>query len=236
MKDYEKNIVLFVYRFKILLSTNIKYLLGNKKYYQIVVKRLVDKGYLRRYKTKYLMLGQVGKKYIKELGYISKKSSKRFCNSIIYDFQKEQKYKQAILFIEDINMINIKDYAFGSNQFIIFSCSFENWIYLFSEQFKIDYRKILDELGYHNSFISKWYFCDYETQNKQFITFLPFIDCEKIYKLMIFCRENKKYIENLHIVCSKNVANILNKYFPILKISIIDFEKYIKDFNVYYIG
>ena len=58
MKDYEKNIVLFVYRFKIVLSTNIKYLLGNKKYYQVVVKRLVDKGYLRRYKTKYLMLGQ----------------------------------------------------------------------------------------------------------------------------------------------------------------------------------
>lgn len=300
MKDYEKNIVLFVYRFKIVLSTNIKYLLGNKKYYQVVVKRLVDKGYLRRYKTKYLMLGQVGKKYIKELGYIyskpsykkeyvkrmttisllaslfigngieftpsfelkdfthfrtqsrpfigsikfngndylvyyiSKKSSKRFCNSIIYDFQKEQKYKQAILFIEDINMINIKDYAFGSNQFIIFSYPFENLINLFREQFKIDYRKILDELGYDNSFVSKWYFCDYETQNKQFITFLPFIDCEKIYKLMTFCRENKKYIENLHIVCSKNVANILNKYFPVLKISIVDFEKYIREFKIYY--
>ena len=300
MKDYEKNIVLFVYRFKIVLSTNIKYLLGNKKYYQVVVKRLVDKGYLRRYKTKYLMLGQVGKKYIKELGYIyskpsykkeyvkrmttisllaslfigngieftpsfelkdfthfrtqsrpfigsikfngndylvyyiSKKSSKRFCNSIIYDFQKEQKYKQAILFIEDINMINIKDYAFGSNQFIIFSCPFENLIYLFSEQFKIDYRKILNKFGYTNSFISKWYFCDYETQNKQFITFLPFIDCEKIYKLMTFCRENKKYIENLHIVCSKNVADILSKYMPIFKKYIIDFKKHIKDFNVYY--
>ena len=302
MKDYEKKIVLFVYRFKIVLSTNIKYLLGNKKYYQVVVKRLVDKGYLRRYKTKYLMLGQVGKKYIKELGYIyskpsykkeyvkrmttisllaslfigngieftpsfelkdfthfrtqsrpfigsikfngndylvyyiSKKSSKRFCNSIIYDFQKEQKYKQAILFIEDINMIDIKDYAFGSNQFIIFSYPFENLIYLFREQFKIDYRKILDKFGYTNYFISKWYFCDYETQNKQFITFLPFIDCEKIYKLMTFCRENRKYIENLHIVCSKNLANILSKYIPILKIYIADFEKYIKDFNVYYIG
>ena len=300
MKDYEKDIVLFVYRFKILLSTNIKYLLGNKKYYQVVVKRLVDKGYLRRYKTKYLMLGQVGKKYIKELGYIyskpsykkeyvkrmttisllaslfigngieftpsfelkdfthfrtqsrpfigsikfngndylvyyiSKKSSKRFCNSIIYDFQKEQKYKQAILFIEDINMIDIKDYAFGSNQFIIFSYPFENLIYLFREQFKIDYRKILDKFGSTNSFISKWYFCDYETQNKQFITFLPFIDCEKIYKLMTFGRENKKYIGNLHIVCSKNVANILNKYFPVLKISIVDFEKYIREFKIYY--
>ena len=164
MKDYEKNIVLFVYRFKIVLSTNIKYLLGNKKYYQLVVKRLVDKGYFRRYKTKYLMLGQVGKKYIKELGYIyskpsykkeyvkrmttisllaslfigngieftpsfelkdfthfrtqsrpfigsikfngndylvyyiSKKSSKRFCNSIIYDFQKERLWFKSIYY------------------------------------------------------------------------------------------------------------------------------------------
>ena len=131
-------------------------------------------------------------------------------------------------------MINIKDYAFGSNQFIIFSCPFENLIYLFSEQFKIDYRKILDKFGYTNSFITKWYFCDYETQNKQFITFLPFIDCEKIYKLMIFCKENRKYIENLYIICPKNVADILNKYMPILKKYIIDFKKYIKDFNVYY--
>lgn len=301
MKDYEKDIVLFVYRFKIVLSTNIKYLLGNKKYYQVIVKRLVDKGYLRRYKTKYLMLGQVGKKYIKEMGYayskpsykkeyikrmttisylaslfigngiefipsfelkddnyfrtqsrpfvgsikfnrnnylvyyISKKSTKRFCNSIIYDFQKEHKYKQAILFVEDINMINIKDYVFGSNQFIIFTLSFENWIYVFNEQFKIDYGKILDKLGYNNSFISEWYFCDYETKNKQFITFLPFIDCEKIYKLRLFCRENRKYIKNLQLICSKNVANILDECIPILKTYIIDFEKYIKDFNVYYL-
>lgn len=75
MKDYEKDIILFVYKFKIVLSTNLKYLLGNKKYYQVIVKRLVDNGYLRRYKTKYLMLGQAGKKYIKNLGYTYLKSS-----------------------------------------------------------------------------------------------------------------------------------------------------------------
>ncbi len=167
--------------------------------------------------------------------YISKKSTKRFCNSIIYDFQKEQKYKQAILFIEDINMIDIKDYVFGSNQFIIFTFPFENWIYVFNEQFKIDYGKILNEFGYNNSFISEWYFCDYETKNKQFIVFFPFIDCEKIYKLRLFYRENRKYIENLHIICSKNVTNILNKYFPILEINVVDFEKYIKEFKVYHL-
>ena len=32
-------------------------------------------------------------------------------------------------------------------------------------------------------------YCDYETINKKFITFLPFFDCEKIYKLMIFGNE-----------------------------------------------
>ena len=125
MKDYEKDIVLFVYRFKILLSTNIKYLLGNKKYYQVVVKRLVDKYYLRRYKTKYLMLGQVGKKYIKELGYSYSKPS----------YKKE--------YVERMTTISL-------------------------------------------------------------------------------------------LVCSKNVANILNKYFPVLKISIVDFEKYIREFKIYY--
>lgn len=203
-----KDIILFVYKFKIVLSTNLKYLLGNKKYYQVIVKRLVDNGYLRRYKTKYLMLGQAGKKYIKNLGYtylkssykkdyikrittasyvasifagnniefipsfelkdcsdfrtqarpfigsirfnendflvyyISNKSTKHFCNSIIYDFQKEHTYKQAILFVENFDMLKLEDYVFGSNQFLIIPLPHEKWIQLFNEQFKIDYRAI----------------------------------------------------------------------------------------------
>ena len=52
---------------------------------------------------------------------------------------------------------------------------------------------------------------------------------------MTFCKENKKYIENLHIICSKNVTNILNKNFPILEINVVDFEKYIKEFKVYHL-
>lgn len=300
LKDSEKDIILFVYRFKIVLSTNIKYLLSNKKYYQVIVKRLVDNGYLRRYKTKYLMLGQTGKKYIKILGYnyskpsykkeyvkkmttisnlaiiaignkmkfiasfelkddssfrtqsrpfigsikfngnnflvyyISKKSSKRFCNSIIYDFQKERDYKQAILFIEDIRMINLGDYAFGSNQFVVFPLLYENWITLFSEQFKIDYRAISEEFGYSDTFLSKWDFCDYETRDKKFITFLPFIDAEKIYKLKMFCEENKEYIEKLHVFCSKDVFTVLKENLPAIKnVTIVDFKDYIKDLQIY---
>lgn len=198
MKDYEKDIILFVYKFKIVLSTNLKYLLGNKKYYQVIVKRLVDNGYLRRYKTKYLMLGQAGKKYIKNLGYtylkssykkdyikrittasyvasifagnniefipsfelkdcsdfrtqarpfigsirfnendflvyyISNKSTKHFCNSIIYDFQREHTYKQAILFVENFDMLKLEDYVFGSNQFLIIPLPHEKWIQFIS--------------------------------------------------------------------------------------------------------
>ena len=40
MKDYEKDIVLFVYRFKILLSTNIKYLLNKANSYHLNVNLL----------------------------------------------------------------------------------------------------------------------------------------------------------------------------------------------------
>lgn len=299
MKDYEKDIILFVYKFKIVLSTNLKYLLGNKKYYQVIVKRLVDNGYLRRYKTKYLMLGQAGKKYIKNLGYtylkssykkdyikrittasyvasifagnniefipsfelkdcsdfrtqarpfigsirfnendflvyyISNKSTKHFCNSIIYDFQREHTYKQAILFVENFDMLKLEDYVFGSNQFLIIPLPHEKWIQLFNEQFKIDYRSILDELKYNNYFISQWYFCDYETINKKFITFLPFFDCEKIYKLMIFGKENKKLINNVHIICSKEVSIILKNMLPFLKVDVVNFKSYLKEIKIY---
>lgn len=260
----------------------------------VIVKRLVDNGYLRRYKTKYLMLGQASKNYIKNLGYtyskpsykkeyikrmtttsyiasifignniefvpsfelkdssnfrtksrpfigsikfngndfliyyISKKNTKHFCNSIIYDFQKEHKYKQAVLLIEDIELIKLDDFVFGSNQFLVIPLQYEKWIYLFNNQFKIDYRTILLEFKYDNYFLSKWYFCDCETCNNKFITFLPFIDFEKIYKIVIFCRENKKYINNLHIFCSEDFAVILKKLLPFLDICIVEFEKYIK--------
>lgn len=67
---------------------------------------------------------------------------------------------------------------------------------------------IIGQFKYNNYFISQWYFCDYETINKKFITFLPFFDCENIYKLMIFVKENKKLINNVHIICSKEVSII----------------------------
>ena len=299
MKDYEKDIILFVYKFKIVLSTNIKYLLGNKKYYQVIVKRLVDNGYLRRYKTKYLMLGQTGKNYIKNLGYtyskpsykkdyikrmtttsyiasifignniefvpsfelkdnsnfrtqsrpfigsikfngndfliyyISKKSTKHFCNSIICDFQKEHKYKQAVLLIEDIELIKLDDFVFGSNQFLVIPLPYEKLIYLFNKQFKIDYRAILIEFKYDDYFLSNLYFCDYETKSKKFVTFLPFIDSEKIYKLIILDKENKKYIDNLLVFCSEDVYIILKIILQFLNIVVVDFKQYVNDFRIY---
>ena len=51
-------------------------------------------------------------------------------------------------------MLKLEDYVFGSNQFLIIPLPHEKWIQLFNEQFKIDYRAILDELKYNNYFIS----------------------------------------------------------------------------------
>ena len=127
-------------------------------------------------------------------------------------------------------MINLNDYAFGSNQFIVIPLSYEDWIKLFSEQFKIDYRALLDKF---NAIISKWYFCDYEAPDGKFITFLPFIDTEKINKIMMFCNVNKEYRRNLHVLCSKDVYHILNNLLPKIKIDIVEFESFIRNFAIY---
>ena len=64
--------------------------------------------------------------------YISNKSTKHFCNSIIYDFQREHTYKQAILFVENFDMLKLEDYVFGSNQFLIIPLPHEKWIQFIS--------------------------------------------------------------------------------------------------------
>ena len=51
--------------------------------------------------------------------YISSNRDNKYIKSVIYDIQKERKYKNIIVFVNDIKRININDFAFGYNQVLI---------------------------------------------------------------------------------------------------------------------
>ena len=63
----------------------------------------------RRYKG---MIKVFGIRYL--IYHISKNNDKKYINSVIYDIQKETTYKNIIVFIDDIDRINLSDFIFRS--------------------------------------------------------------------------------------------------------------------------
>ena len=132
------------------------------------------------------MLGQVGKKYIKELGYIYSKPS----------YKKE--------YVERMTTISLLASLFIGNG-IEFTPSFELKDFT---HFRTQSRPFIGSIKFNRNDYLVYYIS--KKSSKRF--------CNSI--IYDFQKE-QKYIENLHIVCSKNIADILSKYMPILKKYII---------------
>lgn len=50
---------------------------------------------------------------------ILKEHDSKYIESVIYDIQKEMRYKNIIILIDDINRINLNDFAFGLNRILV---------------------------------------------------------------------------------------------------------------------
>ncbi len=50
---------------------------------------------------------------------ILKEHDNKYIESVAYDIQKEMKYKNIIILVNDINRINLSDFAFGKNQILV---------------------------------------------------------------------------------------------------------------------
>ena len=51
--------------------------------------------------------------------YISEKNDKKYITSVIYDIEKERQYGNIIVFVNDINRINMENFVTGHNSTII---------------------------------------------------------------------------------------------------------------------
>lgn len=151
--------------------------------------------------------------------------------SIIYDIQKEKKFKNIIILVNDINRINLNDFAFGINEVLIIEDNKKNrekLKYLHS----INWSKIINDNFKNRLFFSEYNFCDYTDYKNKYVSTFYYLDTEKINRIKYFLRENKN--KNAHIICNSELETEIKKELPNANYIVVDLEDYIdKERNVY---
>lgn len=169
---------------------------------------------------------------IEYLGYqIRAEHDEKYIKSIMYDIQKEIKYKNIIILVNDIKRINFNDFCFGINQVVILQDSEEN-----REKLKylnsVNWYKIINEFYKNKAYLSEYNFCDYTDYKNKYISYFYFLDTEKINRIKYFLRENEN--KNIDIICDSSQKEELSKVFPNAHYIILSLEKYIDKERNYY--
>ena len=161
---------------------------------------------------------------------ILKEHDNKYIQSVIYDIQKEMKYKNIIIFIDDINRINLNDFAFGLNQILVIEdneINREKLKYLHS----IRWKAIIDKC-YKGAYLAEYSFCEYTNNKDKFINTFYFLDTEKITRLKYFIRESST--KRAYIICDLKLETRLQKELPDANYCVVDLEKYIDKERKYY--
>ena len=101
--------------------------------------------------------------------HISDKHDVKYVGSVLYDIQKERKYKNIIILINDINRINIDEFAFGMNKVLILEDSERN-LELIKYMNNINIMEMLKNEYKNKTFISEFNFCDYIDKYNNYIS------------------------------------------------------------------
>ncbi len=162
---------------------------------------------------------------------ITSEHDNKYLMSVIYDIQKEKKYKNILILVDDISRININDFAFGMNEVLIVEDILENrekLKYLHS----INWSKLLNKCYNNKIILSEYSFCDYIDYKNNYISYFYFLDTEKITRIKQFLRENKN--KNANIICDKQLEKELKKELPTAKYNVVNLEEYIDKERNYY--
>ena len=162
------------------------------------------------------MLTQTSRKYLGKLKYqqkdnivyyISKNKQIVYISQIINDIQKIVSYKNIIIFVENMKIINKnRNFVFGKESTIIINPTSRN-LEIMRRIEQIDFYYVIKEIYYNEEvLLSNWKKADYMTESGNYIIVMPFIDTEKLYRLnIVTLNENKEKIDE--ILTSK--ANIV---------------------------
>lgn len=161
---------------------------------------------------------------------ILKEHNSKYIESVTYDIQKEMIYKNIIILIDDINRINLNDFAFGLNQILVIEDNENN-----KEKIKylhsIRWKQVVDKC-YKGVYLSQYGFCEYTNNKDKFINTFYFIDTEKINRFKYFINENS--IRKAYIICNTELETRLRKELPNANYCVTDLEQYIDKERRYY--
>lgn len=162
---------------------------------------------------------------------ISKKHTNKYITSVIYDIEKEKKYKNIIVFVDDIKRLDIERFAFGLNNVILIEDNDTN-----REQLKylnsVNWYKLIQDIYKNKICLSEYSFCDYTDHKSKYISTFYFLDTEKINRIKYFLRENKN--KNADIICTPDLEKEIRKELPFCNYMVVNLEQYIdKIRNVY---
>ena len=163
--------------------------------------------------------------------YISQERDNKYIKSVIYDIQKEHKYRNILIFVNDIKRLNIDDFAFGYNSVLILEDNEINREML-KTLHSIDWSNIIQKMYRNKPFIAEYNFCDYTDNRNKYISYFYFLDSEKINKIKYFLRENKN--KSADIICPHTLKEQIQKELPNANYYTINLEEYIdKEKRVY---
>ena len=162
---------------------------------------------------------------------ITKEHTNKYIVNVVYDIQKERKYRNIIIFANDISRVDIDKFTFGYNKVLVVEDTDENREKL-KYMHNIDWQRIMQDTYYQEMAISEYSFCDYTDHKNKYVADFYFLDTEKIGRIKYFLNENKN--KNIDIICSLELEDTLKRYLPSAEYHVIDFDKYInKERNIY---
>lgn len=163
--------------------------------------------------------------------YIPEEKGNMYLKSVMYDIQKEKQYRNIIILVNDVNRINVNDFAFGLNSVLVVEDNEQN-----RERLKylnnVKWSKIIQDYYQNKIYLSEYSFCDYTDYKGKFVSLFYYLDTEKINRIKYFLRENKQ--KAVDIICNDEIAMQIKKEIPTANYIIIDLDKYIdKELNIY---
>lgn len=163
--------------------------------------------------------------------YISKDKQITYISQIINDIQKLIEYKDIIIFIENIRILNNdKSFVFGKETTLIINPTIHN-LSIMRELEKIDIYQIVKQI-YNDKeiLLSNWKKADYMTEDRKYIILMPFIDTEKLHKLNLFYKNNQKINRKIDIITLKENKEIIEDILT-NKSNIIEIDNWLGGIN-----
>ncbi len=175
------------------------------------------------------ILNIFGTKYLTY--HISKEHTQKYISSVIYDLQKETNYKNVIILIDNINRIDLRDFAFGLNSVIICNDN-DTELQKLKYLHQLNWNKVIDKLYGNQIYLSEYTFCDYTDSRDKYITTFYFIDAEKINRIDTFLKNNAQ--KQADIICDDSIVKLLGKEIPTANYKVINLDKFIeKNIRIY---